>query len=152
MVLHPDFADNQLVYLSYAEPGDSGTSGAAVARARLERDEAGGGRLEDFEVIWRQQPKVSGDGHFGHRLAFGPEGYLWITSGDRQKLDPAQDMDSHLGKIVRLHDDGRVPEDNPFADQGDVTAGIWSLGHRNPLGIVFDGAGSTRWAPRAATS
>jgi len=141
VVLHPDFADNQVVYLSYAEPGTGGNAGAAVARATLERDADGGGRLADLEVIWRQSPKVGGRGHYGHRLAFGPDGYLWISSGDRQKLQPAQDMQGNLGKIVRLHDDGRVPDDNPFAGRGGVTAEIWSLGHRNPLGIVFDGDG-----------
>jgi glucose/arabinose dehydrogenase len=141
VVLHPDFAANNLVYLSYAEPGDGRTAGAAVARATLERDEAGSGRLIDLEVIWRQVPKVSGDGHFGQRLAFDPDGYLWISSGERQKMQPAQDMQSNLGKIVRLHEDGSVPEDNPFADRGGVTAQIWSLGHRNPLGIVFDPEG-----------
>ena len=141
VVLHPDFADNAMVYLSYAEPGDGNTRGAAVARARLERDADGGGRLADLEVIWRQVPKVSGEGHYGHRIAFGPDGYLWISSGERQKMAPSQDMQSNLGKIVRLHDDGRVPADNPFADRGGVTAEIWSLGHRNPLGIAFDAEG-----------
>ncbi len=141
VVLHPDFADNGVVYLSYAEPGEGATAGAAVARATLERDEAGGGRLADLTVIWRQVPKVTGRGHYGHRLAFGPEGYLWISSGERQKMQPAQDRQANLGKIVRLHEDGRVPEDNPFAGRGGVTAGIWSLGHRNPLGIAFDDDG-----------
>ncbi|HEX6994169.1 MAG TPA: PQQ-dependent sugar dehydrogenase [Gammaproteobacteria bacterium] len=140
VVLHPDFAENALVYLSYAERGEQGTSGAAVARARLVLDDAGGGALEDLEVIWRQVPKVSGNGHYGHRIAFG-DGYLWISSGERQKFDPAQDMASNLGKIVRLNDDGSVPADNPFAERGGVTAQIWSLGHRNPLGLAFDGQG-----------
>ncbi|MBN1238410.1 MAG: PQQ-dependent sugar dehydrogenase [Gammaproteobacteria bacterium] len=141
VVLHPDFENNGLVYLSYAEAGDRGTSGAAVARARLVLDDAGGGELEDLEVIWRQVPKVDGQGHFGHRIAFGPDGYLWISSGERQKFDPAQDMQANLGKIVRLNDDGSVPDDNPFADRGGVTAEIWSLGHRNPLGLAFDRQG-----------
>lgn len=142
VVLHPDFADNGLVYLSYAEAGSRGLSGAAVARARLVLDDSGnGGELADLEVLWRQVPKVDGGGHFGHRIAFGPERYLWISSGERQKFDPAQDMDGNLGKIVRLNDDGSVPADNPFADRGGVTAEIWSLGHRNPLGIAFDAEG-----------
>ncbi|HSN70563.1 MAG TPA: PQQ-dependent sugar dehydrogenase, partial [Steroidobacteraceae bacterium] len=141
VVLHPDFAKNRVVYLSYAEAGDGNTRGAAVARARLYFDDAGGGSLEDLEVIWRQVPKVTGRGHYGHRLVFGPDGYLFITSGERQKFDPAQDMNSNLGKIVRLNDDGSVPADNPFASDGGVTAQIWTLGHRNPLGIAFDAAG-----------
>lgn len=139
VVLHPGFADNGLVYISYAEAGPGG-SGAAVARARLARDD-GRAELTGLEVIWRQVPKVGGEGHYGHRIAFGPEGYLWISSGERQKFDPAQDMQGNLGKIVRLHDDGTVPADNPFAGQGGVTAEIWSVGHRNPLGLAFDGSG-----------
>ena len=141
VVVHPDFADNGLIYLSYAEAGDGDTRGAAVARARLALDDAGGGRLSDVEVIWRQVPKVSGRGHYGHRIAFGPDGHLWISSGERQKFDPAQDMQSNLGKIVRLNDDGSVPADNPFVDDGEVAAQVWSLGHRNPLGIAFDAQG-----------
>ncbi|MDZ3821992.1 MAG: PQQ-dependent sugar dehydrogenase [Pseudoxanthomonas sp.] len=140
VVLHPSFAGNGQVYLSYAEAGEDDTRGAAVARARLVLD-GGDGRLEDLEVIWRQAPKTTGRGHYGHRLAFGPDGHLWITSGERQKFDPAQDMSGNLGKVLRLNDDGSPPADNPFADQGGVAAQVWSLGHRNPLGIDFDGEG-----------
>ncbi|HZH04591.1 MAG TPA: PQQ-dependent sugar dehydrogenase, partial [Myxococcaceae bacterium] len=93
------------------------------------------------EVIWRQAPKVSGQGHYSHRLAFGPDGFLWITSGERQKLDPAQDMSTNLGKVIRLREDGAVPGDNPFFAQGGVAAQVWSLGHRNLLGIAFDESG-----------
>ena len=92
-------------------------------------------------MIWRQSPKLSGRGHYGHRIAFGPDGKLYISNGDRQEFTPAQDMSGNLGKIVRLNDDGTVPADNPFASRGGVTAQIWSLGHRNPLGIAFDGSG-----------
>jgi glucose/arabinose dehydrogenase len=140
VVLHPDFAKNRVVYMSFAEPGQGG-SGGAVARGTLALDADGGGRLEGLSVIWRQVPKVEGQGHYGHRLAFGPDGKLWITSGERQKFTPAQDMKSNLGKVVRLNDDGGVPADNPFAAEGGVTAQIWSLGHRNPLGIAFDAQG-----------
>lgn len=136
IVLHPNFSRNRLLYMSYAEAGPGDTSGAAVARARLELDE-NGGELVDLEVIWRQVPKVSGQGHFGHRIVFGPNGYLWISSGERQKFDPAQDMESNLGKVIRLNEDGSVPDDNPFP-YGEVTSEIWSLGHRNPLGMGFD--------------
>lgn len=141
VILHPDYADNGLIYLSYAEAGVGDTRGAAVARGRLEFDERGRGTLRDVDVIWRQNPKVTDDGHYGHRMAFDDDGYLFIASGDRQKFDPAQHMTGNLGKIVRLHDDGRVPDDNPFAERGDVTAEIWSLGHRNPLGLAFDTQG-----------
>jgi len=141
IVLHPQFEDNQWIYLSYAEPGAGNTAGAAVARARLVRDRHGGGQLEGLDVIWRQVPKVSGRGHYGHRMVFDDAGYLWISSGERQKFAPAQAMDSNLGKIIRLHDDGRIPADNPFAAQGGVAAEVWSLGHRNPLGLAFDAQG-----------
>ncbi len=141
VVPHPQFAQNGLVYFSYAEAGDGDTAGAAVARARLVPDAAGGGRLEGSEVIWRQVPKVGGRGHYAHRIVFGDDGKLWIASGERQKFDPAQDMQSNLGKVLRLNDDGSAPADNPFADQGGVAAQVWSLGHRNPLGLAFDGNG-----------
>jgi hypothetical protein len=131
VVLHPQFAANGFVYLSYAESaGRGGLSGAAVARAKLALDSAGGGKLDGLAVIWRQEPKVSGQGHFGHRVVFAPDGHLYISSGERQKFDPAQDMAANLGKILRLNDDGTVPPDNPFADKSGVTAQIWSLGHR----------------------
>ena len=137
VILHPAYASNSIVYVSYSESGEGGTNGAAVARARLALDNNGGGSLQDFKVIWRQVPKVDSRGHWGHRMAFGPDGMLWISSGERQKFTPSQDMKSNLGKVVRLHDDGSVPKDNPFYSQGGVTAQIWSLGHRNPLGIAF---------------
>ena len=141
VVLHPDFARNQVLYLSYVEAGERDTRGAAVARARLITDAKGGGTLQGLDVIWRQVPKVQGNGHFGHRLAFGPDGHLWISSGERQKFDPAQDMGSNLGKVLRLNDDGSVPADNPFAKDGGVAAQVWSLGHRNPLGLAFNAQG-----------
>ena len=137
VALHPEFAQNGLIYLSYAEAGDRGRRGAAVARATLTLSD-NGGNLSEPEVIWRQVPKTTGKGHYGHRLLFDHDGYLFISSGERQKFDPAQDMQSNLGKTVRLHDDGSVPDDNPFVDRGGVTAQIWTLGHRNPLGLAFD--------------
>jgi glucose/arabinose dehydrogenase len=140
VVLHPEFADNSTIYLSYAEAGERDVRGAAVMRATLILSNDGG-ELSNQEVIWRQDPKVTDRGHYGHRLAFSDDGYLFISSGDRQKFTPAQEMQQNLGKIVRLDDDGSVPSDNPFADQGGVAAQIWSLGHRNPLGIAFDAEG-----------
>jgi glucose/arabinose dehydrogenase len=146
VALHPDFADNRLVYLSYAEGGTGDTRGAAVARGVLEEtgEEIS---LTGVEVIWRQYPKLFGFGHYGHRLLFGDDGYLWISSGDRQKFTPAQDMQASMGKVLRLHDDGSTPDDNPFvdylggnplADDVGVYGQVWSLGHRNPLGMAFD--------------
>ena len=140
IVLHPGFAQNNLIYLSYVEAGENDARGAVVARAQLALA-GNGGRLENLEILWRHVPKVTGRGHFGHRIVFGPDGYLWISSGDRQKFDPAQDMEANLGKVLRLNDDGSIPTDNPFFGRGGVTAEIWSLGHRNPLGLAFDQSG-----------
>ncbi len=142
VILHPRFADNGLVYVSYAEPDPDGTRGAAVARARLVIDAgADSGHLQGLQVIWRQVPKVTGDAHYSHRMLFDAQEKLWISSGERQKASPAQDMRSNLGKIIRLNDDGSVPSDNPFANQGGVAVQVWSLGHRNVLGLAFDPAG-----------
>jgi len=127
----PDFATTRLVYLTYAEPGEGGASTAA-ARARLEAD-----GLHDLTVIFRQLPKVSGDSHFGSRLAFAPDGTLFISTGERFKFDPAQDLSSHLGKIIRIHPDGRVPADNPFVGREDARGEIWSYGHRNIQGLAI---------------
>ena len=139
VIVHPDFANNGFVYLSFAEAGEGGF-GAAVARGKL-GTVAGKPMLTDVQVIWRQEPKVSGKGHFGHRLAFGPDNMLYVSSGDRQKFTPAQDLSQNLGKIVRLTDGGMIPSDNPFYDQGRIKAQAWSYGHRNPLGIAFDAQG-----------
>jgi glucose/arabinose dehydrogenase len=146
VVLHPNFDENHLVYISYVEGAVGETRGAAVARGVFTPAERGG-TLSDVEVLWRQYPKMVGYGHYGYRIAFDEDGYLWISSGDRQKFTPSQDMQSNIGKIVRLNDDGSIPDDNPFVDYASVDAlvddegvypEIWSLGHRNPLGMAFD--------------
>ena len=146
VALHPDFSSNGMVYISYVESVADGTRGAAVGRGRIDLD-AKRPALMDFQVIWRQYPKMLGYGHYGHRLFFDDKGFLWIASGDRQKFTPAQDMQSNLGKVLRLNDDGTVPKDNPFVghfaenplvDRVGIYDEIWSLGHRNPLGIGQD--------------
>ncbi len=145
VILSPDFATDSMVYLSWVEAGKDDTRGAVVGRAKLVLGEDGAKaapELTDLEIIWTQFPKVTGRGHFSHRLAFSPDGkHLFISSGERQKFDPSQDMKANLGKIVRLYPDGSVPEDNPFYDQGGIAAQIWSLGHRNLLGLAFDEQG-----------
>ncbi len=130
------------IYLSWAEAGDGDTRGAVVGRGTLDCPSMDNCAIEALTVIWRQTPKVTGRGHYSHRIAFSPdEQYMFIASGDRQKQTPAQDMSNTLGSIVRLNLDGSVPSDNPFADQGGVTAQIWSYGHRNILGMDRDAQG-----------
>ena len=149
VVPHPDYATNKWIYLSYVESNDGGkTRGAAVVRGRLRDLESP--VLTDVERLWTQSPKMAGNGHFAHRIVFGPKGgrhagKIFITSGDRQAQNPAQGWDNSLGKVIRLHDDGRVPFDNPFQGRGALARSFWTLGHRNSLGIAFDGAGRL-WA------
>lgn len=140
VVADPGFAGNRLIWMSWVETGDGG-KGAVVGKARLDLSNLAAPKLEPVEIVWRQSPKVAGNGHFGHRIAFGPDGMVYISSGERQKFDPAQDMTSNMGKIVRITPDGSIPADNPFADKVGVTAQIWSLGHRNPMGLAFDASG-----------
>jgi glucose/arabinose dehydrogenase len=126
VAVDPKFTENRLVYLSYAEPGQGG-AGTAVARGRL-----GEGRLEDVQVIYRQQPKVEGNGHFGSRLVFAKDGTLFITQGDRMGYrEQAQNLDSGLGKLIRINTDGSIPKDNPFVGKSGVRPEIYSYGHRS---------------------
>ena len=136
IALHPDYKNNHQIYLSYAEKGNGGY-GAVVIRGELNLQETNP-QIRNIQRIWEQVPKVSGQGHYAHRMLFGKDGKLWISSGERQKFDPAQDMKSNLGKVIRLNDDGSVVADNPFTQQGEIGKQVWSLGHRNPLGIAFD--------------
>ena len=130
VAIDPRFEENRLVYLSFAEAGDGG-NGTAVARGTLSEDY---GTLENVEVIFRQQPKVESELHFGSRLVFDRDGFLFITLGERsheQFRGQAQELNSHLGKIIRVNPDGSVPDDNPFVDQEGALPEIWSYGHRN---------------------
>lgn len=135
VAISPHFAEDKVVYLTYAEPGPGG-DGLALARATLS-----GARLGGLKVIWRQLPRGSG-GHFGAMIAFDPSGaHLFLASGERQRKTPAQDPDQALGKILRLNLDGSTPADNPMAKAGGVRAQTWTTGHRNPFGLAFDPAG-----------
>ncbi len=134
--LSPGFAQDRLVYLSFAEPGEGG-AGTAVARGRL-----GERGLEGTQVIWRQVPKVTGPNHWGSRLVFRPDGTLFVTLGERYlHLDRAQDLSTTLGKIVRINADGTVPRDNPFVGREGARPEIWSYGHRNIQAAALDARG-----------
>ncbi len=132
VALDPQFAANGLIYLSYSEPGD-GKAGTAVARARLAGD-----RLEELRVIFRQDPKISSRHHYGSRLVFARDGRLFITLGDRgSERRSAQDLGTHLGKVLRIESDGSIPADNPFTGRDGARAEIWSYGHRNVQGAAL---------------
>ena len=162
VAVDPDFAQNRFIYLSYVEaadpqpanatdPGDprfggfGDTSdaiqrGGAVARATLDDT-----RLGNVQVIWRQTPKTIGRGHFGHRLAFASDGTLFITSGDRMRFDPAQALDSNLGKVVRINTDGSIPSDNPFTGRDGALPDVYSVGHRNILAAAVHPTSGQLW-------
>lgn len=138
VIVGPTFATDRRIYLSWAEEAEGGTR-AVVARATLPAD--GQPRLEGLTPLWRQDPS-SGNAHYSHRMAIAPDGrHLFISSGERQKMEPAQDLGTDLGKILRLDLSGQPPADNPFASRGGAAARVWSLGHRNPLGLAFDADG-----------
>jgi aldose sugar dehydrogenase len=130
VALDPAFQSNQLIYFTFAEPRRAANSHTSVARARLVFEDAGG-RLEDVTVIFRQEPGVGGGLHFGSRIAVALDGTLFVALGERYQRDQAQNMRSHLGKVVRIDRDGKAPPDNPFADGRDALPEIWSTGHRN---------------------
>lgn len=154
VAVDPDFSQNHFVYLSFSEAAeeqppnaqvnpdprlgsspdrqDTVLKGCAVARAKLE-----GNELTGLKVIWRQEPKTIGLGHNGAHLVFAPDGKLFITSGERQRFEPAQDLTGNLGKIVRINPDGSIPQDNPFVNKENARPDIWSYGHRNPLGAAI---------------
>ena len=142
VALDPGFARNRTIYLSYAEPGPGGTSGTAVARARLA--DAG---LEEVRVIYQQRPKLRGGGHYGSRLVFGRDGTLFITQGDRMVgRDSVQSLTAGQGKIMRINTDGTIPRDNPFVGRNDAQPEIWSYGHRNAQGAALHPETGVLWA------
>jgi glucose/arabinose dehydrogenase len=142
VVPHPNYSENYNIYFSYITSDDGGQTRYAVVDKAILRDFSSP-KLESIERIWEQFPAVTGKGHFSHRIAFGPKGSvhenkIFITSGDRQMQDPAQMWDTNFGKIIRLSDDGSVPQDNPFTNRGELAKTFWTTGHRNPLGLAFD--------------
>jgi glucose/arabinose dehydrogenase len=143
VVLAPDFEKSRRIYFTFAEPRGI-VNGTAVAHARL-AGEGGKSKLEDVTVIFRMEPGRGGGFHFGSRLAFAPDGNLFVTLGERNAMQPAQDLTGHLGKVVRIAPDGSVPKDNPFVKREDVRPEIWSYGHRNPQGAAIHPVSGKLW-------
>ncbi len=139
VVLHPDYKNNGWIYLSYAAPGKGGI-GTEVGRGRLQDN-----RLVDWQVLFQLQPKSGTGHHFGSRLVFDKKGYLYITVGDRGERKRAQRLDDHAGSVIRLHDDGRIPKDNPFNGKTGAHREIYSYGHRNPQGAVLHPDSGKLW-------
>jgi glucose/arabinose dehydrogenase len=161
VAVDPEFGKNRRIYLTYSEEtkqqspqpetgdarfgnyldtSDNRLRGGAVASATFDGDS-----LSDVRVIWRQEPKTIGRGHFGHRLVFGRDGTLFITSGERMRFDPAQDLNSNLGKVVRINKDGSIPKDNPFVGKDKARSDIWTLGHRNMLSAAVHPISGELW-------
>ena len=140
VVLHPKFKTNRLVYFSFSEPG-AGGQGTAVGRGRLE-----GNALKDVQTIFRQKPKLSGGFHFGSRLVFAPDGTLYISMGDRGRMERAQDTRNHQGTIARVNDDGTIPKDNPFLGRADALPEIYTFGNRNVQGMALNPWTGIVWA------
>jgi aldose sugar dehydrogenase len=149
IVAHPDFASNRMVYFTLAKPNEAGNqSTTALYRARFEND-----RLNNVQEIFEARAWSTGAGHYGAKIAFDGRGHLFLSVGDRQaaprgdlESHPAQSLMDHQGTIVRLHEDGRVPADNPFVGRTDALPEIWSYGHRNPQGLVYDHATGNLWS------
>lgn len=139
----PDFAESGMIYFSFSEPGEGG-AGTAVARGKLVQD-GESWRLDDVETIFTMNRKTSKGQHFGSRLVFHPDGTLFFTIGERGQGDRAQDPSDHAGSVLRINPDGSVPEDNPFVGQENAAPEIWSIGHRNPQGMVFDPVTNSIW-------
>jgi len=139
VVLHPDFADNRVVYLTWSGAGEGGNA-THLGRGRLE-----GARLADFQVLFVATPLVDSTKHFGSRLVFDRDGHLFMTIGDRGERSRAQDLTDHNGSVLRLQPDGGVPPNNPFAGRRDARDPIWSYGHRNPQGAALHPESGRLW-------
>lgn len=142
VVLAPDFEKSRRIWLSFAEAGSDDKAGTAVGYGTLSADAK---RLDNFQVVFRQQPKLSTGNHFGGRMVFDGKGHLFIALGENNQRPTAQDLDKLQGKVVRLNEDGSVPADNPFVNQQGARAEIWSYGHRNPQGLAINPATGAVW-------
>jgi aldose sugar dehydrogenase len=140
IVLHPNYASNGWIYLSYSKPGTGG-GGTVIARAKLQ-----GTFLTNLEELFTALPFTTSGVHFGSRIVFDENNYMFFSSGERGNMSNSQKLDNHLGKILRLHDDGKIPSDNPFVNTSGAKKEIWSYGHRNPQGLVYDLSTKTLWS------
>jgi len=146
VVLHPDYAKNGWIYISYSspkaagEPGDDGGANTAMLRAKL-KDHA----LTDVQILFKALPNVKSNPHFGGRIIFDNKGYVFLSLGERGQMEKAQDLSKDQGKIIRLHEDGKVPADNPFVKTEGAKPEIWSYGHRNPQGLVINPTTGVIW-------
>lgn len=139
ITLHPDYANNGWIYLSYAKPGEGGGA-TTIARTKLD-----GNKFTDFQELFSAQPYVNSDVHFGSRIVFDGNGHIFFSAGERGTKENAQNLGNHLGKILRLNEDGTIPADNPFNNVIGVKSEIWSYGHRNPQGLVYDKTTESLW-------
>lgn len=140
LALHPRFEQNGWIYATFSKPNEDGAS-TALARFNIKDN-----FVTDVQELFVSNAISSGGRHFGSRIAFDEKGYIYFSSGDRGERDWAQQLSSHAGKIIRLHDDGRVPEDNPFVGRSDAVSEIWAYGNRNPQGMYYDKETSTLWS------
>lgn len=140
VALDPNFATNNFIYLSFAAPGPEGSAATALGRGIWQNDS-----IANFEVLFREEPWITGPNHFGGRIVFGPRGHLFLTLGERFQFQPAQDLSNHLGTVVRLNQDGSIPRDNPFVGRSNAQAAIWSYGHRNIESAGVDPATGILW-------
>jgi len=139
IIVHPDYASNGWIYLSYAKPGEGGGA-TTIARTKLD-----GNKFTDFQELFTAQPYVNSEAHFGSRIVFDGNGHIFFSCGERGTKENAQNLGNHLGKILRLNEDGSIPADNPFNNVIGVKSEIWSYGHRNPQGLVYDKATESLW-------
>lgn len=140
IVIHPKYNENKWIYISYAKPVDGGAT-TAIARFKLN-----GNKITDFADLFTAKPYLPANYHFGSRIVFDKNGYLFFSSGERGTQPKVQELNNDHGKIHRIYDDGRVPKDNPFVNTPGANPTIWTLGHRNPQGMVYDAATDRLWA------
>ena len=140
VALDPNFSENNLIYLTYAEPGPDSTATTALGRGVFQDDE-----IKDFEVIFRMEPRIEGPNHFGGRIVFSPEGQLFLTLAERFQFEPAQNLENHLGTVIRINPDGTVPKDNPYVGEEGVKEETWSYGHRNIESAAIDPKTGNLW-------